>query len=524
MKNKNGQIYFLLSILLFLIIMSPVHGVFAAANISVTGFSQTMRTVSLKWKPVSGADGYIITRTSADGATGKVNYHDKSTWKQKSCAFTDTKIDIPDYGKVFCYRIEAVDGTGKTIAVTDRQTVKVPTCVINSIKVAEDGTVTLKWNRYPSIAGFCFQWTEGTNFNTDKVKTQYFGKGKLSAVITGLTPGKQYSFRIRGKGKGLYSGKEIISLGWPSTKSVYIPVKKATVVLHHNDGAVYKTITVNEGSSYTLPSMLNPKGFTFIGWGEAPNITVSESTPYNTPYKAYMKLKNLQGKRHLYAVLSNRSKEKDLTKAQLLAPDTSRFKKIIFIGDSRTTRMQRTLERIGIDTDSGRLAFVSKPSTTLDWIKQNGYAVLLKEIGETDPKDKRPIALVFNMGVNSLGTAPSVVSQSYISYYRSIAPELQKKGCKLYFMSVNPVVSAQFATKSSVPRQEWRVRDFNYLVMKGLEGTYTYIDMNRWLLRTGFGTDEGAYRDTGVDDGLHYTDKTYKRIFWKTMIELGKNN
>jgi len=87
---------------------------------------------------------------------------------------------------------------------------------------------------------------------------------------------------------------------------------------------------------------------------------------------------------------------------------------------------------------------------------------------------------------------------------------------------VNPVVSAQFATKSSVPRQEWRVRDFNYLVMKGLEGTYTYIDTNRWLLRTGFGTDEGASRDTGVDDGLHYTEKTYKRIFWKTMIELAK--
>lgn len=509
---------------MFLILLLPAHSASAEGNINVTGFSQKMKSVTIKWKPVSGAKEYIITRTLSNSTSGNVNYSGKSTWKQTGCTFTDTDIDKSDYGRVFGYRILALNSSGKKIAATDRYIVKVPTCGINYIKASDEGKVTIKWETYPTIAGFCLQWTEGTNFNTGTVKTQYLGKNKTSAVITGLKPGKQYSFRIRGKGKGLYREKEIISLGWSSTRNVNIPVKKATLVFHNNDGSVYKTVTVNAGATCLLPSMLNPRGYTFIGWGEAPNILVSENSPYFAPYKAYGKIKNLQGKKHLYAVLSKRSREKDLTREELLAPDTSRYKKIIFIGDSRTARMQRTLDRIGIDTDSEQLAFVCKSGTAIEWLKQTGYSLLLKEIAETDPKDTRPIALVFNMGVNSLGTKPSIVSQTYISYYRSIAPELQKKGCKLYFMSVNPVVSAQFAKNHSAAREEWRVRDFNYMVMTGLEGTFTYIDTNRWLLKTGFGTDDGAKGDIGVDDGLHYTEKTYKRIFWKAMSFLAKNN
>ena len=56
MKYNNKYKYFLLSMLLFLIVLSPVRSVFAAVNINVTGISQKMRSVTLKcifWKAVS---------------------------------------------------------------------------------------------------------------------------------------------------------------------------------------------------------------------------------------------------------------------------------------------------------------------------------------------------------------------------------------------------------------------------------------------------------------------------------------
>ena len=63
-------------------------------------------------------------------------------------------------------------------------------------------------------------------------------------------------------------------------------------------------------------------------------------------------------------------------------------------------------------------------------------------------------------------------------------------------------------------RKEEVIRRFNSVVSSGTSGNYTYIDAYSFLLQNGYSTDiGGAGSDYGVDDGLHYTTKTYKRIF-----------
>ena len=48
--------------------------------------------------------------------------------------------------------------------------------------------------------------------------------------------------------------------------AVYESDTTFTVALCKNDGTVYKTENVASGSSYTLPSVRNASGYTFMGW------------------------------------------------------------------------------------------------------------------------------------------------------------------------------------------------------------------------------------------------------------------
>ena len=115
-----------------------------------------------------------------------------------------------------------------------------------------------------------------------------------------------------------------------------------------------------------MPSMVNPKGYTFIGWGYRKGIFVSEDSPFETPYKAYNQISNIRGTKHLYAVLFDRSKEKDLSEAQMFSPNISKYKKVIFIGDSRTKCLEYMLRNLHIDADSHNIAFVAQSGTGLD--------------------------------------------------------------------------------------------------------------------------------------------------------------
>ena len=217
----------------------------------------------------------------------------------------------------------------------------------------------------------------------------------------------------------------------------------------------------------------------------------------------------------LYSVLYIRSKETDYSGLQLdsLSKDLLKtYKQVVFVGDSRTVRTEKTLKLSGYSPSAYNISFIASTGMGLSWLKETGYKQLLSKVGNSTSKLGKPTAIIFNFGINDMSNI-----SGYVSYMKSIAPELEKRGCKLYYMSLNPVnnVMAKLGGKKSRP--EATVRAFNAKIKSQLCGkanSYTYINTYDYLMKYGFGTDAGKEGyDVGADDGLHYTSKTTKRIF-----------
>lgn len=280
-----------------------------------------------------------------------------------------------------------------------------------------------------------------------------------------------------------------------NTKFYAVQEKSATVVLHYNGGGVYKNVNVGYGDSLRLPGVSNKSGHTFMGWSTKPRQTA------NPTYEAGEKVR-VKGTLHLYAVVFDRSAEENVTPIQ---PDLGKYKKVIFVGDSRTVRMSSTITRqYGASALQG-VSFICKGSQGLSWLEDEAYEQLLKEVGSGKRKQT---AVVFNLGVNDLKKI-----NSYVKYMNKIAPELKKRGCKLFYMSVNPVNNRMIVQRGRKNRPEETIRQFNATIKSKLRKNYIFIDTYSWLMKSGYGTDEGSGKDTGIDDGLHYTTTTYKRIF-----------
>ena len=298
-----------------------------------------------------------------------------------------------------------------------------------------------------------------------------------------------------------------------SQKLYAVYKKNATVILCKNNGSAYKTVSVTAGSTYKLPSVSNASGYTFMGWDYQPG---KRTAPR---YEAGETI-TVKGNMKLYAVVFNRKAEEELSESALLASSGWRigngsadkgYNHIIFVGDSRTVRMQLTLQQqFGTDSNILRdIDFVCQEGQGLSWLKSEGMTSILSK-AEAYYSVQRPTAVIFNLGVNDPGQM-----YNYVTYLKQIAGELQKKNCKLFFMSVNPVNSKVIQVLGyNKLRTEAVVRKFNTVVSTGLRGTYTYIDTYSYLLNSGYGTNRGGGGvDVAVDDGLHYTTKTYKRIF-----------
>ncbi|MDO4307993.1 MAG: InlB B-repeat-containing protein [Eubacteriales bacterium] len=303
-----------------------------------------------------------------------------------------------------------------------------------------------------------------------------------------------------------------------NVKLYAVQKKSATVVLHQNSGSVWKTYTLAEGSSLTLPGVKNKTNYTMMGWSKSSGKKVSPD------YEVGTTLKNIKGTIHLYAVVFDRRKEPSYSADDLPQADLRKFKQIIFVGDSRTNRMATTLERLGDTTLTNGITFISKEGGGLSWLQSTGYKALLKQVGNGSSGIlQKKTAVVFNLGVNDLSK-----SYSYVTYMRSIAAELKAKGCTLFYMSVNPVNYAMIkALGKNALRKESAVRSFNSVIKSNLcsgsSKLYTYVDSYGYLMKNGFGTDMNRYgQDEGVDDGLHYTTKTYKRIYKFCMGEISK--
>lgn len=288
------------------------------------------------------------------------------------------------------------------------------------------------------------------------------------------------------------------------------------VNLYRMDGSVYKTVYSRKGK-IKLPTLANPKGYTFMGWSRRPGKTV------NPEYEAGDTV-SVMKETSFYPVMFDRSTEPDLSRKDITVPKG--YDQIIFVGDSRTYALSKLLEQEFGDSLFKKVSFVSKTGSTLSWLKGTGRHQLLNLL-EANKKNGKYVktAVIFNHGVNSLkhynGSNVNVnrIVNNYCTYMKKLAPKLKNRNCDLYYMSVNPVNTGK--KDEATLRKGEEVRQFNEGIRKGLKGTYDYINTYGYLVKNGYGT-ASKLVSQDKDDGTHYTYATYKRIFAYCMNYLSK--
>lgn len=371
--------------------------------------------------------------------------------------------------------------------------------------------------------------TKNMKFYTVRRKSEYYTVQFFLGNGTSTTAYKKLAKKVEEGGSITFPAvparSGYVNLGWSTRKNAttattrtsytitrnvnfYAVQKKAAkVVLHYNSGGVYSTTTIPEGSTFTLPCVKNAVGYTFMGWSTKPYQSV------NAQYEAEMKI-TAKGTIDLYAVVYTKKNEEDIAAENLPQADLRKFKQVIFVGDSRTEYMRNTLSELnnqsGIEVTKG-VEFICEVGKGLEWMQTTGYRELYNKIrnGSDSPLEK-PTAVIFNLGVNDLKNI-----SGYVVYLNSIAPVLKEHGCKLYYMSVNPVNRSMLKAAGKGDRSEAAVRNFNSTIQSALSASYTYIDAYSYLKATGYGFDNGygIIGSGGSDDGLHYTTQTYKRIY-----------
>lgn len=283
-------------------------------------------------------------------------------------------------------------------------------------------------------------------------------------------------------------------------------VKSCKVTFVDSGGFEYPDLnrTVLAGNAIVLPQVENPKGYTMLGWAKKPNVKtcdylVGQSLTVNSDLE-------------LYAVMFSIGTETNLT--GFSSGWQQKYKQLIFVGDSRTNRLHETIERDPYLSESGavfKVSFISAEGEGLEWLKGDGIKAVREKIADNySAIVEKPTAIIFNLGVNDYTKI-----NSYITYLNSVKQELIDKNCKLFYMSVNPINSIMNEGRVKV-RDESKILAFNKKIKNDLCGDedFTYLDLFTYLIKNGYSHDTGKYgANVGVDDGLHYTTQTYKRIF-----------
>ena len=269
-----------------------------------------------------------------------------------------------------------------------------------------------------------------------------------------------------------------------------VQMQSVSVNLCKANGSVWKTVT--------------------LGWSKTRRTGSATSPDYEAG-----ELVKISKTTTLYATVFNRTMEKDISSANMSKPAIGmKYSKVIFVGDSRTAGMKATLNKQVSSSVTSDVSFIAKAGQGLSWFQSTGYTQLINEINKT--KGSKPIAVVFNLGINDMANI-----SNYISYMSDIASTLKSKNCKLFYMSVNPINSVMITKAGKGARTEAQVREFNSKIRSGLSLNYKYIDTYSVLMKKGYGTNSSySGTDAASDDGLHYTTKTFKRIYYYCITYL----
>ena len=427
--------------------------------------------------------------------------------------------------------------TALTVYASQNQKITLP-AVPKAQGYVNLGWTTAKGKTTPVYAaGSQVKITKATKFYAVRRKSKYYtinyylGDGSTNSAYKKLTRTVEEGTTVTFAKVPARTG--YVNLGWSSKKNSTQATAKATYTVNKNitlyavqkkavkltlrkaDGTIWQTTTLAQGGSYTLPGVKNASGYTFMGWSSAAHLRKKTSNKSVNPEYEAEQVITVSANMDLYAVVYNCSTEKNISKDELPQVNIYKYKQVIFVGDSRTEFMENVLESLGNDT-TNHVEFVCEAGKGLSWFQSTGYTQLYNLVkNNTNSILQKKTAVIFNFGVNDLKKY-----KEYVAYYKMIEPILTNKGCELYFMSVNPINRKMLPNAGRADRSEAVVRTFNAYMKANLPSAYTYIDMYSYLKSTGYSFASDHYGAGSVDDGLHYTARTYKRIFAKCLDSL----
>lgn len=306
-----------------------------------------------------------------------------------------------------------------------------------------------------------------------------------------MIKGKNLKKLLTGAGLGLavFCLTVVLTFGGTQLVSAAVKknsVKKYTVTLCKPDGKIWKKI--NFSGKKKFPSADTRDGNMFLGWSRSKNKTKKPS---------YYADDIIPRKNAVYYMVTFR---KNQDKASAKIRRSSNYDRVWFVGDSRFLGMKHALGK----TIPSNVGIICKGGKGLGWFRRTGFDRLLEQVKEMSVESR--MAVVINLGVNDLNNY-----SEYPNYMKKVSEVLTSYGCDMYYMSVNPVNSAMIRNyRGYYARTEKQIRNINKMIYNklcsGSNKCYTYVDTNNYLRRYG-------WISNNKNDGVHYSDATYKRIY-----------
>lgn len=262
--------------------------------------------------------------------------------------------------------------------------------------------------------------------------------------------------------------------------------EKYTVILCKSDGKIWKKIKFSGKRKF--PSADTRDGNMFLGWSKSKKKSRKPS---------YYADDTIPRRNAVYYMVTYK---KNQDKAPEKIRKSSNYDKIWFVGDSRFLGMKHALGK----ACPSNVSIICKGGKGLGWFRRTGFDKLLKQVKEVPVASRK--AVVINLGVNDLNNY-----SEYPDYMKKVAEVLTLYNCDMYYMSVNPVNSAMIRNyRGYYARTEKQIHNINKMIYNklcsGNDECFTYIDTNNYLRRCG-------WISNNKNDGVHYSDATYKRIY-----------
>ena len=277
--------------------------------------------------------------------------------------------------------------------------------------------------------------------------------------------------------------------------------RTSDIRLYKCDGSYWKTIKNTNGRA-VFPAVDSKTSNMVLGWSK----TRGKHTLSASDYKAGTRIPSKNGK--YYMVLFKAS----MDRAPSVITRPTKFNKVYMVGDSRTVDTKRALK----SSIPSNVTFIARGGQGLAWFKREGYPSLIRSVSKR-PRSERK-AVIINLGVNDLDN-----SKAYVTYMRKVSAALKKYNCKMYYLSVNPVNSTMIKARRKKFRSEASIAAFNKVIYEqlcsGKNRSFTYINTCTRLQKYGWSSNR---YNSGIHDGLHYSNQTYLRIFNYCMKYLNR--